>query len=351
MKPKEISPVLVLSTGRCGSTMISNVLNLHPSILSLSELFAFIGFQVMFRTHLDGKGLWKILSSQWKGLRAMVRQEKRVSEIIYPFGSEGARFSPEKVPAISVAALPHLTSDPDRLLDEIEGAVRDLPRDTLANQLRFLFRWLCDRFGRIVWVERSGGSLMYGPILLRLFPEARVIHVFRDGRDTALSMRRHHAFNMALSALEKLRPLGINTLYTESVDVYAPQKHAFLNRLIWRAFYQLIDMEKLLLQSHDLIAYGEFWSRLMLHGQAYLDPLPANRVLGVRFENVLVRPHEELSRLIRFIDSDLASDAWLDEAVKIPRPTPPRYPRLDPEVLERLTQACAPGLEAFGYDF
>ena len=32
----------VVGTGRCGSTLVSNMLNLHKEVLSLSEFFAFI---------------------------------------------------------------------------------------------------------------------------------------------------------------------------------------------------------------------------------------------------------------------------------------------------------------------
>ena len=31
-----IPPVFVLSTGRCGSTMVSDILNRHPDVLSIS---------------------------------------------------------------------------------------------------------------------------------------------------------------------------------------------------------------------------------------------------------------------------------------------------------------------------
>ena len=39
---KQRTPIFVLSTGRCGSTTLSNILNLHPA-LSLSEFVSFTG--------------------------------------------------------------------------------------------------------------------------------------------------------------------------------------------------------------------------------------------------------------------------------------------------------------------
>lgn len=34
---REIPPVFIVGTGRCGSTMLSNMLRKHPDVLSLSE--------------------------------------------------------------------------------------------------------------------------------------------------------------------------------------------------------------------------------------------------------------------------------------------------------------------------
>jgi hypothetical protein len=37
-----LPPVFVVGTGRCGSTLVSNILRAHPGVLSLSEFFTFI---------------------------------------------------------------------------------------------------------------------------------------------------------------------------------------------------------------------------------------------------------------------------------------------------------------------
>ena len=43
MQPsREIAPVFVVGTGRCGSTMLSNMLRIHPEVLSLSEFMVAI---------------------------------------------------------------------------------------------------------------------------------------------------------------------------------------------------------------------------------------------------------------------------------------------------------------------
>ena len=41
------TPTYVVGTGRCGSTMLSNMLREHPKVLSISEFFGFV------REHAD----------------------------------------------------------------------------------------------------------------------------------------------------------------------------------------------------------------------------------------------------------------------------------------------------------
>ena len=48
--PASIPPAFVLNTGRCGSTLLSDVLNSHPRVLSLSEFFSAVGMGT-FRFH------------------------------------------------------------------------------------------------------------------------------------------------------------------------------------------------------------------------------------------------------------------------------------------------------------
>ena len=338
MKAKRIAPVLVLSTGRCGSTMVSDVLNTHPEILSLSEFFASLGLKAIAKKSLNGEAMWGICCRHSPGLQAMLAGGG--DRILYPFDAPQARFSPQNIPSILCTTLPHLTPHFESLYDELEPIVRARPKEKLADQYRFLFEWLCNRFDRNVWVERSGGSLLLGLRLVRLFPEARVVHIYRDGRDTAISMSLHRGFKVGLALTQKLQRVGVD-LFRNPFRTPSPMFALLILRFV--------NLEKMMRREFDLTAYGDLWSRMILAGQAYLSSLPPDRVFALRYEDVLQRPREKLQELIEFIDPSLADDAWLDEAALIPRPNPPRYLSLEPEAQLRLTRACAPGLEALGY--
>ena len=339
---ERIAPVLVLSTGRCGSTMISDVLNLHPEVLSLSEVFSLLGPLALFRKRLSGRAMWALCSRQSPALRVLLSADTVPSEILYPFDDPQARYAAHNVPPILCTMLPHLTPDYENLYDQLQPIVRARPRANLADQYRHLFEWLREHFERRVWVERSGGSLMSLPRLRRLFPEARVVHVYRDGRDTALSMSRHPAFQVMLASLDKLQRLGLRPL--ENTAEAGP-----VGSLLALFFMRLVNPSQMIRRAFDLAAYGGLWSQMILRGQKLLAALPPERVLALRYEDVLQNPREKLRELIEFIDPSLPNDAWLDAAGRIPRSNPPGFPSLDAESQRRLTEACAPGLEALGY--
>ncbi|WP_374443746.1 sulfotransferase [Stella sp.] len=342
--PFTIPPVLVLSTGRCGSTMISDLLNRHPAVLSLSEFMVLLGQEAFAHRRLSGARMWRILSRQSPALRAMIRDAGVMEEVLYPLGTPGARFGVEDLPPIAMTALPHLTDRHDALFDELATVVPAQPRRDLAEQYRFLFAHLGRRFGRRVWVERSGGSLMFARKLLRLFPEARVIHVFRDGRDVAPSMAGHPNFRVLVGAIAAYRRFGIDACRNFERD-----RGRLANVWLERALFPFLDARKLAARP-TLADFGDFWSRLVRSGQAALSALPEERVLDLRFEDVQARPREMLDRMIRFIDPSLADAAWLDAAAAVPRPTTRRkFAALPADEQRALTAACAPGLAALGY--
>jgi hypothetical protein len=323
-----IAPVLILSTGRCGSTMVSDLLSRHPGVLSLSEFFVPLGAQAFAWQRPDGERMWRTLSRQSRALHAMLKDGKVVEENLYRFDAPGARFGPGDLPPILAVTLPHLTDRPEALFDELERFVRSQPRLPLDQHYRLLFRFLMERFGRRVWVERSGGSLMHAAKLLRLFPEARVVHVFRDGRDTAISMSRHYNFRVLLGAILKVRGL---------VDLW-----------IHEQAFRLLDVDRLATRP-TLADFGAFWSDLELVGRKVLGALPPEQVMSLRFEDVQAAPRETLAALIRFIDPSLQDESWLEEVAAIPRAARSKYLALPAPERQALTTACRPGLELLGY--
>lgn len=324
--------------------MLSNIIRSHPEMLSISEFFTFHSIALFSRWRMTGDGMWKILIRQPQLVRYLVRED--YEELLYPFDDPESRFTRKNVPPILCATLPHLTDDYEKLFDEMEPIVRSFPRQSPANHCRSLFEWLCDRYDRKVWVERSGGSIMYVSRLMYRFPEAKVVNMYRDGRDTAVSMFQHHAFRgiaVYILALQKRRcdPLNAEAKHSEFWDSMALR----LQPLKYLSRFPIPMSGDRLKVSH----FGALWNQMVETSQNFLQRFPAERILDVRFEDLQQNPEREIARIVQFISSDLENENWLREASRIPRPTRSKFERLEPEEQAALTAACRPGLERLGY--
>ncbi len=340
-----LPPVFVLSTGRCGSTMVSNMLNLHPRVLSLSEFFSFVGTGAMRRRTTTGEQMWGWYAHQRKRTKLMLRED--FSELAYPFGAPGARYRRDNVPPILCAALPHMTQAPHALFDELGPVVRARPRQAPAAHFRDLFEWLCRRRERDVWVERSGASLLFGARLLRAFPDARVVHVYRDGRETAISMSRHYLFRMILATMHALRSRGIDAMSSMSRGRLWERISLWLEPLASR----FLNPEKLPYDKLTLEDFGILWAGMIGRGHELFADLPPGRLLNVAFEDLQATPEPHLRRLIRFVSPELEDEGWVRKAARLPRPprSPTNFERLSSADQEALAEACRPGLERLGY--
>ena len=337
-----LAPVLVLSTGRCGSTMISDICNRHPGILSVSEFFSVIGPRAFVGRRPSGARMWRLYSRP--GLRIRHLEHSGVpSEILYRLDDPSARFSLTDLPPILAVTLPHLTDECHELFDECGTFVQGQPRQAPADHHRHFFEWLGRRLGRRVWVERSGGSLLWCQRLLRAFPDARVIHVFRDGRETALSMSRHAPFRMMLAIRNQLKPLGLDPMF------WAGSASGPVVALLDGLAERLVRPARLQLDKVALSDFAWFWSQMIETGHDAFGSLPSDRLLNVAFEDVQSSPESQIRRIIRFISPELVDDAWLRTVSSIPRKTQSRFLQLDAGDRAAVTEACLPGLERLGY--
>ncbi|MYH49132.1 MAG: sulfotransferase [Gammaproteobacteria bacterium] len=323
--------------------MVSDILNRHPRVLSVSEFFSYLGMRTFRYRNPTGAWMWDLYSRH--RIRTTLMAKESYKELLYPFDGPQARFTRRNVPPILCATLPHLTDQHEALFDELELVVEQQPRQSLAAHFRHLFSWLGRRFGGDVWAERSGGSLLFASLLLRQFPEARVVHVYRDGRETAISMSRHYPFRMMLASLHRIEGWRINIAGLLSRDRLwnrtAPWVEPLANRLL--------RSERLNYDSLTLEDFGTFWAAMIEKGDQVLGHLPTDRLLNVKFEDVQLDPCYQIRRLIRFIDPSLEDHSWLRDVSSIPRPMQSKFAQLSPEQQTALTEACLPALERLDY--
>lgn len=74
--------------------------------------------------------------------------------------------------------------------DGLRARLDALPTFAMASGFRLFYRMYAERFGKSRWGDKTPIYTRHMPALERLLPEAHFIHLIRDGRDAALSLRR-----------------------------------------------------------------------------------------------------------------------------------------------------------------
>lgn len=342
------TPIFVVGTGRCGSTLLSNLIREHQWIASISEFYSLASdlgarFPELFPSEpLDGAELWQLIGIGYPRSNLMIRHDVAMPEVIYPYRDGSARFNRETgVPVVLQATLPHLSDTFDSLYDELGEFVRSLPRAPARTQYQALFTWLQERHGRKVWIERSGGIFNIMQQIYDTFPEGKYVHIVRDGRNTAISMNVHRGFRMFVLGQFLSDCLGVDPYYSDD--------RTRLNRIPrqYRAFLP----ENFQAESFDRFRFplsmmGRLWSGQILRGLEVLDKVPADHLLTIRYEDLVSQPRGELTRLAEFLGDDFVHQDWLDRCAPLVRPAGSQWEVLPEKEQATLMAACQPGFEA-----
>lgn len=331
----------VVGTGRSGSTALSRIVNRHPDVLSLNELLASLGLDGMPEGALTGEEFWRLLADPNPAFDKMIRSGAVIPEFLYP--RRPGRFSSHTtgIPALCLMVLPHLTDDPDGLLDELAPRVSAWPRRPVEDQYREFFALLCDRFGRRTVVERSGFSVRWVPRLRKGFPEARFVHLYRGGPDCALSMSRHTGFRMIALLGEMYACLGLE-FGAELTEEHARELPPDLAGLLADPFDPKLVLDRVM----PVALFGRMWSELVIECLEHLAEVPREAWTGLSYESLLEEPEKELSRLAAFIGVE-ADAEWAAAGRAMLDPSRRGAAlRLPPDEFAALREACEPGERA-----
>ncbi|GBG36569.1 hypothetical protein NJB14197_11340 [Mycobacterium montefiorense] len=332
----------IVTVGRSGSTALSRILSAHPDVLSLNEFYLSVRASSAADHVLSGEQFWRMLAEPHPIFDSMVRGGSAMPEFIYP-RLQGTRFdaSTTGIPAISMMTLPHLTSDPDAVFDALSAEVPSWPEQNSRLHYERLFAWLATYFGGTVVVERSAMSLSSVPWLRETFPDAKFVHLFRDGPDTAVSMSDHTGFRLMALIQDAL----------ELLDLDPERRHPGLRldpTAIPIELASLVgntcEVEYLMGQNMPVSRFARMWSELIVTGEAELADLNADRYLPLSYADLVADTRSSLARLARFLDVD-ADPKWLEFGASV---IDPRFTgasnRLSAQELQAVIESCAPAV-------
>lgn len=123
--------------------------------------------------------------------------------------------------------------------------------------LRIVMEQIADRQKVERWADNTPEHILYLSTIKREIPDARVIHILRDGRDVALSLDRK----------------------------------GWISPFVWD-------------KSRSFLVAGLYWEWMVHKGRRYGRTIGRD-YMEVRYEELTARPEEELAKIGRFIDHDL----------------------------------------------
>jgi putative sulfotransferase len=328
--------------------MLSNMLREHPKVLSLSEFFPGVTdfrrsglAQALSPRPIDGPQFWEFVGGIKPLMTQILRHRLELPEILYPVDSSRARFSRETgVPGILATTLPHLTDDHDRLFDALAVEVNSWSSARIGEHYARLFGWLARHFGRQLWVERSGGFLLVVEHFRTMFPDARFIHVVRDGRDAALSMREHLGFRISYAMITIEDALGVdpfNSADRSRIDLVPQDLRPFLP--------ECFDAEEFRMHRLPLAEVAGIWAQQIMDGLPILRDLPPDRLLTLRYEDFFIDPRGRLDVLSAFLGEEFVDVEWSARCAATVRKPRSTWRALPADEGRALTDACRPGFE------
>lgn len=256
---------------------------------------------------LSGAEFWSMLSTPIRTELIGLRWQLQDDVTLYPFTLRpgASRFNPiVGIPPLIEVTLPHLTQRPDDLYAELERRAPEQPQRLLSEHFLWLFGQLAGDRRPSVVVERSGGSLAYASSLLQLFPGARVIHLFRDGRECAVSMSRHWRYKMAAIRAALHARIGYDpyrsvgpawedpVLSASSSAAADGEMSGLMPDRITRASYEKFEV--------PLSRYGAMWSQMVTKGVTLLPD--RFRLLELDYGDLVAHPEESIGSLLSFLE-------------------------------------------------
>ncbi|RZU50316.1 putative sulfotransferase [Krasilnikovia cinnamomea] len=283
---------IIISNGRCGSTMLSDLIVEEPETCSVQEFFMSVAMWHRSSEILTGPAYWDVLSGPKEELSLLFRIGVPPKEVRYP---ASGRFAGDllRLPRIMAITLAKLTDDPDTLFDRLGERVRQFPEQRIGAHHQAFLDLLAELTGRKRWVERSGGSSQVAPSLLENHPSARIVYLTRDWEATARSMSRHSVFQLVQLRVEAVGRYGVDPL---TVPPGTPVPDELAPYLPDRLTAELLSE-----RGNDLKRFMALCAFMSSQAEQILADRPPAHLHRIAYEDLVADPVARLTDLGEFL--------------------------------------------------
>jgi hypothetical protein len=238
-------PFFAVGHSRSGTTWLQRLLNSHPEVLCKGSGM-FFGRDAAL--HEGRKTLYSVLSAHedlrvWHDMR------------------------------------PNDWSHPD-FEEDLRGMMRSFIGYTIGRALR--------KSGKKIAVDRTPHYVSYLDEVHAVFPETKVVHIIRDGRDAAIS-NLHAVWN---SARDKGGPVDLKPEDLRRRDAYLEDPEGYLKS------------SESIFSEQRINSLSKRWDRTIRKGRKDGGDLFGAHYLELRYERLLLEPVSELEKLFEFLEVD-----------------------------------------------
>ena len=230
----EIRPTYVYGTAHSGTTILYNLLALHPDFAWFSQYShrdgAVPGRRKIPMAHAADRVLRSVWTHDWQKPRRRLSKRERMSTV----GLRAARRG----------LIVRLVPRPQEAHGILSYVVAAPTSAEAASRMRRLVDQECRRWGRTAFLAKPLPMIGHLDVLQAAHPHARMIHIVRDGRAVAVSIREkfmrsgesaREGLNLAaarwLEVLEEVDQLQIPVLTLRYEELCA-DVHGCLRRLL-----------------------------------------------------------------------------------------------------------------------
>ena len=257
----------VVGTGRCGTQMLRNVLNTWENVVILPETHFIV-------TLYDKYELKKINCNDF------------LEVVTNIYGASGVKW-------IDV-----IINSSKR---NIENYKKDFEGYIINKNISGNIRNFVEAFYEFLY----GEDLIFGDktphygtnlsIINKIWPEAKIIHLIRDGVDSAHSMLGHQGFAKYING--QVKPKDLDRVMYKGKQVGCPDYKPTMSQAL------------------------RFWENVILVTQNELKCIKDQNKLEVKYEDIVFFPGQEISKIATFLEID-DNKKLLNRAISIPRPFP-----------------------------
>lgn len=225
--------------------------------------------------------------------------------------------------------------------------------ETVQKFIRASFDWLARKYTLSYVVEKTCANSLRVDFVNHIFPEARFIHIIRDGRDVVVSAQKRWTASLDIPYLaKKARFVPLRDL-----PYYA-------SRYLWNHLYRMISGKRQLafwgprFEGFEQVARQSLlaeicaiqWQRCVEKASHDLSKLEPGRVFEIRYEDFVANPIAELVRIGHFLELGISEKA-LEPLIQdvSPKSVGNWKKQLDQEEMHHILPIIEATLHRYGY--